>query len=62
MANVNLDLITLDDISETLGFCYRHTRERITKRADFPKAIKIGRTRQWHKKEFEAWLGRQREH
>lgn len=56
------DLIDIKYISDQCKCSYRHTRDRVIKRPGFPVAIKVGRIRQWPKKEFIAWFKKQREH
>ena len=53
--------VSAEDIANKTKFTVRHVKERLTKQPGFPKAIKIGRNREWFEKEFEQWYLAQRE-
>lgn len=49
------DFLQIHEIASALRCSARHVR-RLTAKGEFPKPLKIGRLRRWHRSAFEAWL------
>ena len=56
------DLITLDHIATRLNQRREYVRDRLVKRADFPRPALVlsQKVRQWDAAEFEKWLEKMR--
>ncbi|KOQ20447.1 hypothetical protein ABW38_22675 [Achromobacter xylosoxidans] len=50
------DLIDIDKIADMLGLNRKHVRDRTSKRADFPRAFKIGRRKLYDREEVLDWI------
>lgn len=55
------DLIDLKEISEKLNVSHDYARDRVSKRADFPRpALSLSqKCRRWRRADFEEWLRKQ---
>jgi predicted DNA-binding transcriptional regulator AlpA len=55
------ELLTLSDLGAALGLTPAYVRDRIVKRADFPRpALSISqKNRRWSRGDFDGWLKRQ---
>ncbi|MBN46332.1 MULTISPECIES: helix-turn-helix transcriptional regulator [unclassified Methylophaga] len=56
-----IEKITAEEIAAELDYSTRHVKEKLSRKPDFPKAIKIGAKRFWMRQEFKNWLVKQRE-
>jgi len=52
LANKLPEMMEANEMAKQLRISERHFKDRISKRPDFPIAIKIGGSRQWIKSEF----------
>lgn len=54
-------LLTIQDIADLLGVGYRHARENLTKRPDFPRpALNLSQmTRRWDRSKVQEWVDTQ---
>ena len=55
------ELLTLEDISESLNVSHSYVRDRVVKRPDFPRpALSLSqKCRRWSRAAFEEWLRKQ---
>lgn len=51
-------LLSIDDIAKMLGVEYRHVRDRLSKRPDFPRpALNLSqKTRRWDRAKVQEWV------
>ena len=57
-----MKLLDCAAVGELLGLNEAHVRDRLSKRADFPAAYRVGeRSLRWNEAEIRAWLLEQRE-
>jgi predicted DNA-binding transcriptional regulator AlpA len=56
------DLITVDDIAGRIGESRDYVRDKVVKRADFPRPALVlsQKVRKWAAADFEKWLEKQR--
>jgi predicted DNA-binding transcriptional regulator AlpA len=55
-----VDLITADDIAQTLHLAVRTVREKVVRRPDFPRPIAVGGAKRWIRNEVHQWILKQR--
>lgn len=51
-----MDLMTAKEIAAVVKLAPRYVAEKLTKRRDFPAAIRMGSVRRWERGDFERWL------
>lgn len=51
-----MTLINVRELAALLKMNAAHVRDRLTKRADFPRAHRVGRSLRWKAEEVDKWI------